>query len=194
MRIPDKKTSAEWMEGLIKWHEEIKNHPFRKHFQGDQESGTWKFDFREYNELIYRCTELLINLHYYSTDPILTKDDTEFIHDFRSFLLTIGYLYAPRYKTDWLDEPDDRHPEIIPRKIYEKTGITDINNVMIFFEKFIGDIHQFIETKQFNRIAVIQYEPVAEPHNGYYYKHMIELEKVNDEWVPTEEILWINKK
>lgn len=62
---------------------------------------------------------------------------------------------------------------------------------MIFFEMHLGYIHSFIDTGIFNAIAAIECEPVTSPHCGYYYKHMITLEKVDGEWKPKGEIPYI---
>lgn len=31
-------------------------------------------------------------------------------------------------------------------------------------------------------IVAIEYEPVTNPHCGYYYKHMVTLEKIDGDW------------
>ena len=189
------KLAGEHIADLIKVHDAIKNHPFRKHFYDDQDTGTFRALFKEYRNLIYESTDILIALHYYCSDkPILSKDDLEWVHNFRHFLLVIHNLYIYRNSEgeeyEYFDKKDRGCP-LTYREILAKTHITDINSVMIFFDMYLGYIHSFIDTGIFNTIVAIEYEPVTSPHCGYYYKHMITLEKVDNEWRHKGEIPYI---
>lgn len=189
------KPAAEHLKDLRKCHDALKAHPFREYFQNDQTTGTYRSLFREYHELIHKSIEILIALHYYCSDkPLLSKEDLDWVHDFRSFLQAIYNLYI--YRNDDGEEYHyfDTKVKGCPwtyREILSKTYITDINSVMIFFDKYIGYIHSFLDTGLFNMITAIKYEPVTYPHNGYYYKHMIILEKIDGKWKPKEEVPYI---
>ena len=187
--------AKEHLLDLAKCHDAIKAHPFREHFQDDQNTGMFRALFKEYRELIYESTDILIALHYYCSDePMLSKEDLEWVHDFRGFLLTIYNYYIYRNSEDEEHEYFDNKDKGCPltyREILTKTHITDINSVMIFFDMYLGYIHSFIDTGIFNTIAAIEYEPVTTPHCGYYYKHMITLEKVDDKWRPRGDIPYI---
>lgn len=189
------KTAQEHMEDLRKCHDALKAHPFREHFQDDRDTGTFRSLCKEYRNLIYESTDILIALHYYCSDePILSKDDLEWVHDFRAFLMVIHNFYIYRNsegeEREYFDKKDRGCP-LTYREILTKTHITDINSVMIFFDMYLGYIHSFIDTGIFNTIAAIEYEPVTSPHSGYYYKHMITLEKVDGVWQPKGEVPYI---
>ena len=175
-------TFEEHMNDLIDLHDKIKSHPFRQEFQNQHNVGTFKSLFTEYCNLIYKTTKVMINIaHYCNDESPVSKDDDFWIHDFRNWMFTLEIIYIDTDR-DWLDTKDVKGLNVTPREVYAKTHITDINSVMIFFEKYIGYIHQFIETGKFKRIAGIHYEQTTNPHNGYYYKHMVEYEKTADGW------------
>ena len=177
-----KQTTQEWMDELIAQHDQLKAHPFRRVFMDQTNLGTWRSLFREYRKLIYDTTETICGLIYRSTDgSILDKDDGLWIHDFRSFLTNIYFIYIEKNYPANLDERIDSL-DMTYGDLLDKTHITDIGAVMIFLDKYIGYIHQFIETGNFNRITGIHYEYSTEPHNGYYYKHMVEYEKKDGRW------------
>lgn len=188
---PPIKAAEEHINDLIKCHDEIKTHPFRKHFQDDQETGTFKAMFNEYRKLIYDSTDILIALHYYCADePMLTRDDLEWVHDFRQFLLCLYNYYVYEHKGNRRFERFDtptKGSSLTYREILTRTGITDINTVMIYLDKYLGYIHRFIETRAFDVITAIKYERVTNPHNGYYYYHLSEMVKVNGVWKFKEE-------
>lgn len=177
-----KQTTQEWMDELIAQHDQLKAHPFRSVFIDQTNLGTWRSLFREYKSLIYDTTETICGLIYRSTDgSILEKDDGFWIHDFRSWLMNIYYIYIEtKYPAD-LDKRIEGL-DITYGELLDRTHITDIAAVMIFLEKYVGYIHQFIETRRFDRITGVHYEYSTDPHNGYYYKHMVEYEKVDGRW------------
>ena len=182
------------MDDLIALHDKIKSHSFRKEFYKQHNIGTFKSLFKEYMSLIYDTTRVMINLAYYCKETsFITKDDCFWIHDFRNWLFVLDIIYVDTDR-DWLDTKDVKGLGITPREVYAKTHITDINAVMIFLDKYIGYIHRFIETRQFNRIAGIYYECSTNPHNGYYYKHMVEYEKTDSGWKLIEEPALIGTK
>lgn len=181
-----KQTAAVHMEDLRKCHDEIKAHPFREHFQDDPQTGTFRSMFESYRRLIYESTEILCSLYYYCIDePILTRDDLEWVHDFRAFLLIIYNFYIYRNSDgeeyEYFDKLDRGCP-ITYREVLARTHITDINSVMMFLDTYLGYVHSFIDTGIFNMIAAIYYEPVTEPHCGLFYKHMTALVKVDGKW------------
>lgn len=176
----------EYLEILSDIHDKIKEHPFRKNFTDRTLIGTWKSQLREYKNLIYDSTEVLCYMAYGCKDSPITPEDTQWVHDFRNAAFVIDYYFLEK-----LDEGYFKKRlascNMTPEEIYEKTGANDINMWMLFFEKYIGYIHQFIETKQLNKICGIKYEKVTEPHNGHYYKHFVEFEKVDGKWQLVEE-------
>lgn len=175
-------TFEEHMNDLIALHDEIKSHPFRKEFQNQHNVGTFKSLFKEYCNLIYNTTKVMINIAYCCNgESPVSKDDDFWIHDFRSWLWLLNVIYIDNDR-EWTYTKKIEGLNITPIEFYSKTNTTDINAVMIFFDKYIGYIHQFIETREFKRIAGIHYEYSTKPHNGYYYKHMVEYEKTADGW------------
>lgn len=178
-----RKTAEEHLEDLIVCHDEIKKHPFRERFQDDQQTGTFKAMCEEYRCLVYRSTEILISLCYYCSDtPLLSKNDLEWVHDFRSFLLCLHNYYVYQHRDpEYFDTPV-KGSALTYREILSKTGITDINTVMIFLDKYLGYIHRFIEIRVLDAITAVEYEQVTRPHNGYYYKHLAEMTKVDGNW------------
>ena len=177
-----KATFEEHMSDLIVLHDKIKSHPFRHEFYNQHNVGTFKSLMKEYIRLIYNSTEIIDNLAYDCTDDsTVSKEDCFWVHDFRSWLFVLDILYIDNDR-EWLDTKRIKGLDITPREVYAKTHITDINAVMIFLDKYIGYIHQFIETREFKRIAGIHYEYSTKPHNGYYYKHMVGYEKINGVW------------
>lgn len=170
-----------YMDALIEIHDQIKAHPFRKEFSNQYNIGTFKSLCKEYMSLIYQTTEIICAIGYCCKDNnSITSGDCFWIHDFRSFLFNIDLIYIKEPK--FIDEKKVQGLDITPREVYSKTGLTDIGTVMIFLDKYIGYIHQFIETESFTRITSIKYELCTNPHNGYYYKHMVECEKTKDGW------------
>ena len=177
-----KRSTQEWMGQLIDLHDQLKSHPFRQQFTDTVHLGAWRSMFKKYRNLIYKTTEVLCGFAYQCTDDaIITKDDCFWVHDFRSWLSNLYFIYIekdhPADLSERIDSLDMTYGEFL-----DKTHITDIGAVMIFLEKYIGDIHRFIETRQFNRITGIHYERSTSPHNGYYYKHMVEYEKGEIDW------------
>lgn len=167
-----------YKEKLIELHEQIKNHPFREKFTDQFNEGTFRSLFSEYYNLIYDITEVFAYMEYYCEDSPLERGDGFWIHDFRNAMLTMSYVFGKRvFKDDeYFNKPIEGF-HLNYREILAKTGINDINQVMMFFEKFIGAVHRVIETDHFNYIPAIEYEPCTKPHNGYYYKHMCEYER-----------------
>lgn len=185
-----KRSTQEWMDRLIELHDALKSHPFRQKFTDQTNLGTWRSMFREYRKLIYDTTEVLCGFAYRCTDgELITKDDCFWVHDFRSWLINIHFYYTGEYTNTKIDDLDMTYEELL-----SKTHITDIGSVMIFLERYIGDIHQFIETRQLHRITGIYYERSTDPHNGYYYKHMVEYAKGDDGWVLAERPILIGTK
>ena len=177
-----KQTAQEWMDELIVLHDQIKSHPFRQEFTNQTNIGTWRSLFREYRNLIYETTEVMCDLEYRCVDDSpLEKGDGFWIHDFRSWLQNIYHLYIDTNYPYKLDR-EIRGLGITYGEFLGKTDITDINAVMIFLDKYVGYLHQFIETGVFVRTAGIHYECSTKPHNGYYYKHMTEYEKRDGKW------------
>lgn len=188
-------TAAAHIADLVKCHDAIKAHPFRKHFQDDQKTGTFRSMFEEYRKLIYESTEIFCSLHYDCIDkPVLTREDLEWVHDFRAFLMTIYNFYIYRNSDgeeyEYFDRLDRGCP-ITYREILGRTHITDINSVMMFLDIYLGYVHSFIDTGIFNMIAAIECEPVTTPNCGFYYKHMISLEKVDDKWQIKDKVPYI---
>ena len=182
MRDYKKQTAQEWMDELIVLHNKIKSHPFRQEFTNQTNIGTWRSLFREYKSLIYETTEVMCGLEYDCTDDSpLEKGDNFWIHDFRSWLMNIHYIYiGTSYPADLSRNINGLN--ITYGEFLSKTDITDIGAIMIFLDKYVGYIHQFIETGVFVRAAGIHYEYSTKPHNGYYYKHMVEYEKRDGKW------------
>lgn len=186
----EKKTADEHMQDLIDLHEKIKAHPFRIKFTDQYNIGTFRALFKEYRSLIYDTTEVLCALKWRCTDtPMLNNEDLFWVHDFRGWLFTLSVVYDP-YHDDYLDKPI-RGINMTARDVYAATGMTNINCVMEFLEKYVGYIHRFIETRKFDYITCIQYERVTNPHNGHYYKHMLECVKTETGWTYIKPPAWI---
>jgi hypothetical protein len=182
MRDYKKQTAQEWMDELIALHDQIKSHPFRQEFTNQTNIGTWRSLFREYSHLIYETTEVMCSLEYYCTDDSpLEKGDDFWIHDFRSWLMNIHSVYIETRYPPNLDK-NINGLNMTYGELLGKTHITDVGAVMIFLDQYVGYIHQFIETGVFVRTAGVHYELSANPHNGYYYKHMTEYEKRDGKW------------
>ena len=182
-RIPDKKSFNEWMNDLIVLHDKLKNHPFREKFTDTFNTGTFKSLYKEYTDLIYETTEVISSMGYYcNTDSPISKEDTFWIHDFRSAMFTFNNIFY--YDKKWMYN-EDRHDNLgcSPYDFYKKFGLTDINNIMLFFERYIQYIHQFIESREFEKIAAIYYETYVP---GWYIKHMTDYIKVDGKWVCPE--------
>lgn len=177
----ESKPSSEHMKDLISIHDEIKSHPFREHFQDDQSTGTFRSLSYEYFDLIYKSTEVLSGFAYYcSDDGGLDREDMEWIHDFRSMLFTIKQYYK-NTSDPYYDKV--RIENLTSRDIMNKTGLTDINTIMIYFDKYLGYIHRYIETGKFDRICAVKYESVQKPGSGWYYKHLVEMVRTDSGWV-----------
>lgn len=176
------------MEKLIEIHDKLKNHPFRESFisKGEFLKGTYLSQMSEYLKLIYESTEIFCDM-IYCKEPILSKDDGFWIHDFRSLLYNIRTVHGLNYfegddLEKYLDRPRDSLGMTL-RDFYSFQGILDISNVMIFLDNYIGTIHQYIETGIFNKIFAVKYE-TAIP--GWYLKHRVLYEKVNGVWEISE--------
>lgn len=183
-----------YKEKLQEIHDKIKEHQFRIEFKNEFSKGTFKSLFKEYRGLIYDATEVLGYMEYYCDDSPIARGDGFWIHDFRGAMLTLGFFFDERFKDDYYDTPVERI-NLTPRQIYNKTGVDDINIIMLWFEKFITDIHVFLQTDIFDRITGVEYEPVTKPHNGWYYKHLVEYERKEDgSWGLIHEPNWIGTK
>lgn len=183
MNIPDKKPYTEILKDLIDTHEKLKNHPFREKFTDQFNEGTFKSLYKEYSDLIYETTEIFSRMAYYcTTDSPISKEDTFWIHDFRSAMFTFNNIFY--YDKKWMYN-EDRHDNLgcSPYEFYKKFGLTDINNIMLFFERYIQYIHQFIESGEFEKIAAIYYETYVP---GWYIKHMTDYIKVDGKWICPE--------
>ena len=192
LKLDTKQPYSYYKEKLQEIHDRIKEHPFRIQFQNEFQEGTFKSLYKEYTNLIYDATEVISYMCYYCSDsPLNKKRDDFWIHDFRSFLLTAKFWFTKRFNDDYYEEIAEGLT-ITKREILEKTGVTDINVVMIWLEKFITNIHVFLQTGCFERINGVEFEHTTKPHNGWYYKHLVEFEREGDGWKWVHEPEWIN--
>lgn len=187
------KTAHEHMADLIDCHDKIKAHPFRKHFQDDQNTGTFRSLCNEYRNLIYKSTEILVALCYYcSDDHVLEVDDLDWVHNFRAFLTRLynRYVYVHKDKDAYWNTRVGGC-ELKRRDVLAKTGIDDINTVMIYLDRYLGYIHKFIETGVFDVITSVEFEMVTNPHNGWYYEHLVDIVKIDGKWGLKDDVQYI---
>lgn len=180
----------DYKQNLIEIHNKLKEHPFRKNFMDKTLEGTWKAQLKEYRNLLYESTNVICDIIYRCKDGPLKREDGEWIHNFRHLLLAIDYFYLGKLRDSYIHTKiKDFH--LTPYEVMSTTGITDIATLMIFFEKYISYIHMLIETDSLEKICGVEYERCTEPHNGYYYEHLIDYEKIDGEWKIVTEPKWI---
>lgn len=171
-----------WNE-LIQLHNEIKNHQFRVAFI-NEELPEYKRLGKKYIDLIYKSTELICNIAYYTKDYEYLQEDCWWIHNFRSGLWMAQRMINGSFRED---TPQHMHDQ-------EKTNYSNVSTIMLFLEKYVMYLHRFIETKQINGIVHIDYEQQSIPHNGWYYYHATEYFKNdNGEWALKEPIVYVDK-
>ena len=171
-----------WNE-LVQLHNEIKNHQFRVVFI-NEELPEYKRLGKEYLDLIYKSTELICRLAYYTKEYEYLTQDCWWIHNFRSGLWMAQRIINGGFREDI---PQHMHDQ-------EKTNYSNTSTIMLFLEKYVMYLHRFIETKQINGIVHIDYEQQAIPHNGWYYYHATEyIKDVNGVWALTEPIQYVDK-
>lgn len=182
-----------YFDKAIELHDQIKSHPFRETFTDEPRLGIWKFQCKEYLTLVIKLAYAVADYFWkernerYGGD--LTSEQvrhkTEWAHDLISLFCTIRYI--------WIE---DKHSQeiveglnITQEEFFAKSGISDVNHMMIYIDRFIGLVHRFIETKELTEMAYCYYEQSTEPHNGYYWKHpTFVIENENGEWELIEPI------
>ena len=174
--IPDNNNNKYYIDMLRECHDKLKNHKFREIFHEDINSISWRAQCEDFRKLIYNSTEILSHMAYYNNDetPIISTYDTNWIHDFRSFLIMFYNIHI--YPRDWMNN----YKEDLDMTIYDfykMQGFDDIRNIMMFLDRYIQYLHQFIETGVFNKIAAIKYEKYSP---GWYTKKMLDYEKRDD--------------
>lgn len=163
----------EYFSNMIQIHDKIKEHPFRRIFNDKTLEGTWKASFNEYLNCIKELADNFSSYCYVEKYEL----PSWWYHDLNGFIGRIREIFTDNFY-------QDKHKFIIVKGLnitYEeflaKTKVNDINEVMIFFDGLIGDIHRFIEFKDIDELAGIGEQRSTEPHNGYYYRHMVRYTK-----------------
>lgn len=156
--IPNKQNNKYYMDKLIEIHDQLKNHKFREIFHDDTNKLTWTAQCENFRKLVYESTEIISHMAYYNNDenPIINIPDTNWIHDFRGFLLRFYNIFI--FDKDWMNEYQEDLGMSI-REFYQTMGLTDINHCMLFFDRYIQYLHQFIETGRFIKIAAVNNIP-----------------------------------
>lgn len=167
---------------LTKLHLDIKEHPFRKSFTDTQNS-----DFRilgcEYLNLIRQSVDILCDLGYKTEEFAYLKKDLWWAHNFYGGLRTIN--------DTWINKRSYAERR---NKMQDKTNFSNLNEAMIWLETYVMYLHEFIESKEMNKAAHIDYECQALPHNGWYYYHATTYAKdENGEWVLTAPIQYVDE-
>ena len=82
----------------------------------------------------------------------ISRFNIQGIHDFRGFLLRFYNIFI--FDKDWMNKYQEDLGMSI-REFYQTMGLTDINHCMLFFDRYIQYLHQFIETGRFTKIAAV---------------------------------------
>ena len=168
---------------LIQMHDKAKNHPFREHFAAPEElrNGVWKSEFEDFRktlvELTYTVNDIIWSKCYKDGKVDYNKygnwcvEKTKWVHNFIGLLQSLKAVYSIGVSPSFL-EKELLGLNITVKELYDMDKLTDISYLMIYFDRFIGYIHNYIETGVLTDITYVVLEKTTNPHNGHYYRYL----------------------
>lgn len=197
--------NREWSH-LVEIHDKIKDHPFRTSFAVPEElrGGEWKVQFEEYRKLLLELAYTTNTIMWgkcckgdkikYNKNTLWCIEKTKWVHDFAGLLTQVRLCYQ-------LSGLKDHSQDIIPglnitrKQLWDEEGITNLPFLMMYFDRFVGYIHSYIETGVLTDITYVVTEKTTNPHNGFYFYHLCIAHMIEDgSWKLEEKVKYRGQK